>query len=52
MVLLAASQFLVLVCDGVSEGETYGQCNFPNSAVVELVAQVLTHSNDPGGFCN
>merc|ERR1712086_519993 len=42
------SQFLVLVCDGVSEGETYGQCNFPNSAVVELVAQVLTHSNDPG----
>jgi len=34
--------FLLLVCDGVSEG------NFPNSEVVEYVAQLLKEKDDPG----
>jgi serine/threonine protein phosphatase PrpC len=36
------SDFLMLVCDGVSEG------NFPNPEVVALAAQVLRETNDPG----
>jgi serine/threonine protein phosphatase PrpC len=36
------TDFLLLVCDGVSEG------NFPNPEVTELVAQVLEETNDPG----
>merc|ERR1711865_1271152 len=36
------SDFLMLVCDGVSEG------NFPNPEVVQLAAKVLRETNDPG----
>jgi len=36
------TDFLMLVCDGVSEG------NFPNPQVVELAAKVLKESGDPG----
>jgi len=36
------SDFLVLVCDGVSEGR------FSNGEVVELVAKTLRECNDPG----
>lgn len=36
------SDFLLLVCDGVSEG------NFPNAKVVKLVADILKDTNDPG----
>jgi len=35
------TDFLLLVCDGVSEG------NFPNAEVVKLVADILTKDNDP-----
>eukprot|EP01062_Namystynia_karyoxenos_P046639 TRINITY_DN34_c3_g1_i1.p1 TRINITY_DN34_c3_g1~~TRINITY_DN34_c3_g1_i1.p1 ORF type:complete len:551 (+),score=151.15 TRINITY_DN34_c3_g1_i1:110-1762(+) len=38
----STSDFLMLVCDGVSEGD------FPNPAVVELAAQHLRESGDPG----
>jgi protein phosphatase len=36
------SDFLLLVCDGVSEGD------FPNAAVVKLAADQLRLTNDPG----
>lgn len=36
------SDFLLLVCDGVSEGD------FPNAEVVKLVAGCLKERNDPG----
>lgn len=36
------SHFLLLVCDGVSEG------NFPNADVVKLAAQILRDTDDPG----
>eukprot|EP00747_Dinoflagellata_sp_TGD_P034060 gnl/TRDRNA2_/TRDRNA2_137028_c0_seq2.p1 gnl/TRDRNA2_/TRDRNA2_137028_c0~~gnl/TRDRNA2_/TRDRNA2_137028_c0_seq2.p1 ORF type:complete len:561 (+),score=138.59 gnl/TRDRNA2_/TRDRNA2_137028_c0_seq2:125-1684(+) len=36
------SDFLLLVCDGVSEG------NFPNEEVVKLVAEELKAKDDPG----
>mmetsp|Transcript_14128 Transcript_14128/g.38749 ORF Transcript_14128/g.38749 Transcript_14128/m.38749 type:complete len:742 (-) Transcript_14128:161-2386(-) len=36
------SDFLLLVCDGVSEGE------FPNADVVRVVAACLEHNCDPG----
>lgn len=36
------ADFLLLVCDGVSEGD------FPNAAVVKLVATKLAASDDPG----
>eukprot|EP00658_Telonema_sp_P-2_P020406 TRINITY_DN1806_c0_g1_i11.p1 TRINITY_DN1806_c0_g1~~TRINITY_DN1806_c0_g1_i11.p1 ORF type:complete len:503 (-),score=122.54 TRINITY_DN1806_c0_g1_i11:263-1771(-) len=36
------TDFLMLVCDGVSEG------NFPNPEVVQLAAKVLRETNDPG----
>jgi len=36
------ADFILLVCDGVSEG------NFSNSEVVELVAATLKETNDPG----
>lgn len=38
------TDFLMLVCDGVSEG------NFPNPEVVQLAAQKLRETNDPGEF--
>jgi len=36
------ADFIMLVCDGVSEGE------FPNPEVVQLAAAVLKETNDPG----
>lgn len=36
------TDFIVLVCDGVSEGD------FPNSQVIALIAKELEKSNDPG----
>jgi len=44
------SNFLVLVCDGVSEG------TFPNAEVIKLVAKLLKDTDDPGlaakGVCH
>lgn len=43
------ADFLLLVCDGVSEGTQGGVCLFPNADVVKLVAKQLElNGGDPG----
>lgn len=43
------ADFLLLVCDGVSEGSQDGVCLFPNADVVKLVAKQLEETGgDPG----
>lgn len=43
------ADFLLLVCDGVSEGTKGDVCIFPNRQVVELAAKVLKETNSDLG---